>query len=544
MGQTPPVIELLVRSPVLLLFAVAAVGYLVGKIEIRGFGLGVAAVLFVGLGFGSLDPSLRLPDFVLTFGLVLFVYVVGLGSAPGFFASMRRRGLQAVALTLVALGLSAAVLALVGLALDLSGATVAGTFAGATTNTPALAAVIDALDDANSSAGSSAVLGYSLAYPFGVFGVLATIALAPKLLRLDLAHEKVSRDDAPGIADRIETTTVVIDCDLPEMSAAYLRRRLALRVAFGRMRRGDRTLVVTDDVVLHRGDLVALVGEVSALREAVTALGRESETRIDFDRSVVDFRRMVLSDPRLAARPLRELEIGERFGAVVTRVRRGDADLVPDEDTQLELGDALRVVAPRDRLREVATYLGDSHRALAEIDLISFSLGIGLGLVLGQIPFPLPGGGTFSFGFAGGPLIVGLILGRLGRTGPLVWTLPHAAGTTLRQIGLVMFLAAVGTGSGWAFADAVRGGGVAPIFLIGMVTTLVVACVTLVIGRRLLHLPGGILVGMLAGIQTQPADLAFATERTRNDLPDAGYAAVYPVATIAKILIAQLLLRG
>lgn len=534
-------IELLANSPLLLLFTVAALGYLVGKIEVRRFGLGVSAVLFVGLGIGSIDPALRLPDFVLMFGLVTFVYVVGLGSAPGFFASLRRRGLQALGLTLLAVGLATAVIALLGSILGLSAPVLVGTFAGATTNTPALAAAIEILDETHSHAG--AIVGYSLAYPFGVLGALATISLAPRLLGVDLAREVVTRDDAPGLGEEIHTATAIVECDLPEMSAAYLRRRLKLRVAFGRMRRGEVESVVTDDAVLHRGDRVTVVGDATAVRAAIAALGRESEERIDLDRSVVDYRRMVLSNARLAARPLRELELGERFGAVVTRIRRGDVDLVASSDTHLELGDSVRVVAPRERLGDVAAYLGDSQRALAEIDLISFSLGIGLGLVLGQIPIPLPGGGTFSFGFAGGPLVVGLVLGRLGRSGPLVWTLPPAAATTLRQIGLVMFLAAVGTRSGWAFVDAVRQGGVVPVLVLGMVVTLTVACITLFIGRRLLRLPAGLLVGMLAGIQTQPAALAFAVERTRNPLPDAGYAAVYPVATMAKILLAQLLLR-
>ena len=534
-------IDLLAGSPLLLLFTVAALGYLGGKIEIRGFGLGVSAVLFVGLAIGSIDPSLRLPDFVLMFGLVTFVYVVGLGSAPGFFASLRRRGLQALALTVAALALATAVLVLVGPALGLSAPTLAGTFAGASTNTPALAAVVDILAETESHAG--AVVGYSLAYPFGVLGALATIFLAPRLLGIDPAGEAVDRTEAPEIGAQIVAATAIVECELPEMSVGYLRKRLKLRVAFGRMRRGNTESVVTDDAVLHRGDKLTVVGDPDAVRQAIAALGRQAEDRIDLDRSVVDFRRMVLSNPRLAARRLGEIGLGERFGAVITRIRRGDADLVADADMHLELGDAVRVVAPRERLPEVAAYLGDSPRALAEIDLISFSLGIGLGLALGQVPLPVPGGGTFSLGFAGGPLIVGLLLGRLGRSGPLVWTLPPAAATTLRQIGLVMFLAAVGTRSGWAFADAVRQGGVMPVLALGMLVTLTIAAATLLIGRRLLKLPAGVLVGMLAGIQTQPAVLAFAVERTKNQLPDAGYAAVYPVATIAKILLAQLLLR-
>lgn len=537
-------VEILAGSPLLLLFTVAALGFLIGRVEIRGFGLGVSAVLFVGLGVGSLDPSLRLPDFVVTFGLVTFVYVIGLTSAPGFFAALRRRGVQAALLTVGTLVLAGGLVAGLGALLGLPVATRAGMLAGATTNTPALAAVIDALGGADGSAGAGAVVGYSLTYPFGVLGALVVIALVPRLLKVDLAVEPVSPEDAPGVGARIETRTVVVDRELPEMSVGFLREHLGLtRVAFGRMRRDEHVAVVTDAVVLHPGDRVSLVGDASALDEAVAKLGTVTSEHLELDRSVVDFRRIVVSSSKVAQRPLRELHLDERFGAVVTRLRRGDVELVPTDDTHLELGDAVRVVAPREQLAAVSGFLGDSHRALAEIDVIGFSLGIVLGLVLGQLPIPLPGGGTFTLGFAGGPLVAGLVLGRVGRTGRMVWTLPYAASLTLRQVGLVLFLAGVGTRSGWAFAEALREGHVLPVVLLGMLVTVSVALFVSLVAHKLLRIPAALVVGMIAGIQTQPADLAFAIERTRNEVPSAGYAAVYPVATVVKIVLAQLMLR-
>jgi putative transport protein len=534
-------IEILAGSPLLLLFTVAALGFLIGRVEVRGFGLGISAVLFVGLGVGSLDPSLRLPDFVVSFGLVTFVYVIGLTSAPGFFAALRRRGVQAALLGVGTLVLAAGLLGALGKLMGLPAPALAGVLAGASTNTPALAAVIDSLGGSDASAG--AVVGYSLTYPFGVLGALVVIALAPRLLKVDLAAEPVSPEDAPGVGARIETRTVIVDRELPEMSVGFLRERLGLRVAFGRMRRDGRVAVVTDAVVLHQGDHVSLVGEAAALDEAVAELGTAIDEHLELDRSVVDFRRIVVSSPSVVRRPLRELHLDERFGAVATRVRRGDVELVPTDDTDLELGDAVRVVAPREQLAAVSRFLGDSHRALAEIDVIGFSLGIVLGLALGQLPIPLPGGGTFTLGFAGGPLVAGLVLGRIGRTGRMVWTLPYAASLTLRQVGLVLFLAGVGTRSGWAFAQALRDGHVLPVVLLGMLVTVTIAIVVLLVAHKLLRIPAALVVGMIAGIQTQPAALAFAIERTRNEVPSAGYAAIYPVATVVKIVLAQLMLR-
>lgn len=537
------VVEALAAQPPLLLFVVAGVGFLLGRIEIAGIGLGVSAVLFVGLGAGSLDPALRLPDVILQFGLVTFVYVVGLSTAHGFFASMRRRGVQTVLLGLGAVGLGAAMIA-VGARVGVAGPTAAGLFAGALTNTPALAAVIDALEGTAAAGDAGPALGYAVAYPGGVLGVLAVIALAPKLLRFDPAHDRVTADDVPGVAGgKLELATVLVGADVPEMSSRFLRERVVPGVVFGRLCRGDRVSVVTDDVVLHRGDVVTVIGESAAVEAAIAALGERSPLHLELDRAVVDFRRIMVSNPRIAQRPLDELGLDLRFGAQITRVRRGDTELVPTPSMHLELGDAVRVVAPREQMAAVSAYLGDSQRALAEIDVLSFSLGIGLGLLLGLVPIPLPDGSTFTLGLAGGPLVAGLVLGRVGRTGPLVWTLPHAASMTLRQVGLVLFLAGVGTRSGWAFAQAVAGGGIAPIIALGAAVTCIVAIVTIVVATRVLHLPGSVALGVVAGIQTQPAALAFAIERTKNDVPSAGYAAVYPVATVAKIVIAQLLLR-
>ena len=224
-------------------------------------------------------------------------------------------------------------------------------------------------------------------------------------------------------------------------------------------------------------------------------------------------------------------------------MRRGDLDLLPDPNTTLELGDRVRVLAPRARMKEVAAFFGDSYRALAEVDVLSFGLGITAGLLLGLIPFPLPGGGTFQIGVAGGPLLVGLALGALGRFGPVVWQLPFSANLTLRQIGITLFLAGVGTRSGWVFAQALHEPGALAIVAAGAVVTMSTTSLALIVGRKLLRIPPAKLFGMVSGIHTHPAALAFAAETAGDDGPNAGYAAVFPFATIAKILLAQMLVE-
>jgi putative transport protein len=251
---------------------------------------------------------------------------------------------------------------------------------------------------------------------------------------------------------------------------------------------------------------------------------------------------MFVSNPELTERPLRELHLIERYDAVITRVRRGDADLVPDAGFRLMLGDRARLVAPREGLRALERLFGDSARRVAEVDVISFGLGIALGLLVGAVPVPVPGG-TFSLGLAGGPLLVGLILGRLGRTGPVVWTSPYGANLTLRQLGLVLFLAGAGLQAGAVLASALGQGIVVRMLLAGAIVSLGSALLTVVVAHRILRIPLSVVVGMLAGIQTQPAVLAYALEKTGRDSPNVGYASVFPIAMISKIVLAQLILQ-
>ena len=272
-------------------------------------------------------------------------------------------------------------------------------------------------------------------------------------------------------------------------------------------------------------------------------MGHEASDGIELDRHELDFRRMVVSSRRIAGRRIADLDLQQRFGATITRVRRGDTDLVADPGMHLELGDRVRIVCPRDRMSDVSRFFGDSYRSLGEIDGLSFSIGIAAGLALGAIPFPLPGGGTFELGFAGGPLIVGLVLGALARTGPLVWQLPYSASLTLRQFGTVLFLAGVGVKAGGAFGPALSQPSSVYVFLAGVVATSVAVSLLLLVGGRVLRLAPETLAGVIAGAQTQPAVLALAAEQVDDDRElNLAYATVYPVAVIAKLALAQIIL--
>lgn len=545
--------DVLGKNPLLLLFVVAGIGYLLGRITIRSVSLGVAAVLFVGLGFGALDSTLRVPDVVVQLGLLLFVYTVGLSSGLDFVNTLRARGARDVLLTAGMLTLAATIAGLAALALGLPGPLAAGLYTGSLTNTPALAGVIEAIGlraataSAAEGARSQAVVGYSVAYPIGVLTMLAVTVVARRAVGVGGERGRVvesARLKEYGIyTDALHVQTVRVTRFTGEgESIALIGAQHGLNVIFGRVKRGDHVALATGSTILRSGDLVSVTGDDEQIRRAAAVLGEPASERLDLDRSEFDARRVFVSNPQVAGRNLRELRLMLSFGALVTRVRRGDLDLLPRGDTVLQLGDRVRVVALRDDLDRVSEHLGDSYRHVSEIDVLAFGLGIALGLLLGLIAIPLPGGASFKLGVAGGPLVVGLVLGATQRTGPIVWTIPYSASQTLRQLGLVLFLAGIGVNSGFAFFSTVAQGGALPSMAVALAIAALTGAAALAVMHRAMRLPFAVALGMLAGVQTQPAVLSFAIDQSKNDAPNTGYAAAFPVAMLAKILLAQLLL--
>lgn len=540
--------DFLLDNPLLLLFVVVAIGYPLGRIRIRGSSLGVASVLFAGLAVGALDADLKLPDILYQLGLVVFVYTVGLSHGRGFFASFRRQGVRNTLFVLgvvaVAFLLAVATHALLGVKATYT----AGMFAGSLTNTPALAGELEYLQEYAAGSDLDAtlaepVVGYSVAYPLGVLGMILAIAFAQRRWRIDYAEEAERSRDRAAARSELENRTIrVTRPEATETTLHDLVRQHGWDVVFGRLRRNGTLSVATGQSRLRIGDLVSVVGAPGDVARAVGCLGEPSEERLELDRRELDYQGVFVSSPEVVGHRLSDLHLPQRFGGIVTRVRRGDVEFVPHGETVLEPGDRVRLVADRAGLPALSRYFGDSYRALSEIDVLTFSLGLALGLLLGTLPIPLPGGARFTLGLAGGPLIVALILGARDRTGRFVWSLPYSANLTLRQVGLILFLAGIGTRAGHAFVSTVQSRDGIVLLAAGAAVTFAAALTTLWVGYRLLNIPMGLLTGMLAGLQTQPAVLGFALEQSRDDLPNVGYAALFPIATIAKIVAAQLLL--
>ena len=315
-------------------------------------------------------------------------------------------------------------------------------------------------------------------------------------------------------------------------------------MVFGRVLRNADLLLPGPDFGLRLGDLVTVVGSPDDLAQVEALVGERSHVELDRDQSALDATRVFVSRWDVVGVPVGKLDLVNRFQAIITRVRRGDLWFVPDGDTVLELGDRVRVTTRRDNIEAIEEFFGDSYRAISEVSFLTFAMGLAAGLALGQLPIPLGQGIIFKLGFAGGPLAVALILGRFHRIGSLVWNFPYSANHTVRQFGLVLFAAGIGIISGEGFrAILSRDATVLPLFLgAALLVCFVADSLTMVLGHKLFGIPLNIMFGILAGTHTQPVVLGYANHHTGNDLPNVGFATVYPLATILKIVLAQVLL--
>ncbi len=536
--------DLLASHPLLLLFIVAAIGHLIGKIKIRGNGLGVSAVLFVGLVIGAMNPNFHVPKILFQLGLVFFVYSVGLSSGPAFFRSFKTNGLRDISFVMVMLTTSALVAIAIYKLLGLDAASITGIYSGSTTNTPALASVIDLVERRHSPSASTIkdalVMGYTFSYPMGILGVMIVLKIMEKLLKIDYEKERVSLKNTYPLEEELSSKSVKITN--PELEGKTLRDILldnpGLKLKFGRINNGRDVSLAHWDTVLRMGDELIIIGGSSDLEKAIPVFGEESEDNISYDRKEYDVRRIFVSNPNVVGKTISSLNLNEKFNAVITRIRRGDIDMLAGPDTVLEMGDRIRFIARRKDLRELSDLFGDSYYKSSQVNLFSFGLGIALGLILGTLEFGLPGGASFKLGMAGGPLIIGLVLGALRRTGNIVWTLPYGANVTLRQMGLIFLLAVIGLNSGNKIIDAFQGSDWIIYLLGGSLLSMVAAFLSIIIGYKIFKIPFSLLLGFLSN---QPAILDYVTEMTNNKVPIIGYSVMFPIALVMKILFAQLL---
>lgn len=534
---------LFAENPLLLLFLVAAIGYLVGKIRVKGSSLGVSAVLFVGLAFGAFFPESSIPEIIFQLGLIFFVYSIGISSGPAFFESFRRNGIRDIGFVLLMLVLSAALAIALFYSFGLSAATITGVYAGSTTNTTALAAVIEMVNQ-RGLAGENDILqqlvvGYTYSYPMGVIGVMVVLKTMERLFKVDYAAEKEQlKNDYPIEEELTSRSITVTNPEVDGKEVRELKKQGNWKVLFGRIRKSTGVKLTNFDTEIQLGDTLVVVGSKADIDQVEALLGESTTDQHLLAQRDYDSRRIFVSNADVVGKTLSSLNLSENYSAIITRIRRGDIDMLAQSDTVLEIGDRIRFIAKREDLKSLSKLFGDSYYKSSQVNLFSFGLGIALGLLIGLIEFRLPGGVSFKLGIAGGPLVVGLILGALRRTGPIVWTLPYGANVTLRQMGLILLLAVIGVKSGGTFLQSLGGTEWLFIFAAGTILSMVAAVVSLLIGYKLFKIPFSLLLGFHAN---QPAILDFATEMSKNKVPLIGYSLMFPISLVAKILFAQIL---
>ena len=525
-GTLKAMASLFASSPLLALFVVVALGAAIGAIRIGPLRFGAAGALFVGLIVSALHPEVVSThmSIVQPMGLAFFVYCVGISAGATFFQDLRKQT-NLLALTTIVCVVGALIALAGGRLFGLSSGLTSGLFTGALTAAPALDTATRLTGDPN------AAVGYAFGYPVGVIGGILIVTIT-------VTRKWVGPKDTPSLAgSSLEAVSVHVTKQINTRDIDAWREQ---RVRLSYLRRDGRTRVIAPGEDLLPGDYVVMVGDPASIKETAPRVGEILDHNLEDDRSDLAFERIVVSNPDVAGRSVCELNVTKRFGAVITRVRRGDLDLLARDDLDLQLGDHVAVVVPTDELDDIAEWLGDSERRVAEVDGMAFGIGLVLGLLLGIVSFPLPGGQGFQLGAAAGPLIVGMLLGALRRTGPLVWTLPAAANLTIRQIGLMLFLAALGLNAGPQFASLLGSpeGWRAALLAAVMV---VVCCVIQALGAKFIGLSSARAAGGIAGFLGQPAVLQAADARVTDERIEAAYATLFAFAIIVKILLLPLI---
>lgn len=524
-----------------ILFAILSLGAWIGHWSWRGFSLGTAGVLFVGLFFGHFGASV--PKEVMDLGLLLFVYAVGLAAGPSFFRTFRKRGIQFVVLALVTVGTGAILTALAAIWLDLPVGLAAGLYTGALTCTPALAAAIDSLLRVLPDAAPLASVGYGVAYPFSMVSMVLLVQLLPTLLKRPVKEEeKRWLEEHAREAPELESRQYrVINPNFEGRTVSEVNPRKLAQVNLSRVKHGDQVFAAAPETVLHVGDVVMVVGAAHELEKMRLLLGEETDERMDVNADVVSADVEVMEEA-LTGKTLAQMRVWEQYTLVITRIRRQGLEIAPNGRVTLERGDHIRVVGGKTAVDNFVRQAQGSPRKAGETSIVTFMVGLLMGIVIGLIPIPLGNGISIKLGMAGGVFLTSLLIGHFGKIGPYTLFVPTAAKNISRELGLMLFLAGAGATAGAKLLSVLQEQGWG-LLLAGALITLLSALAGLLVMLKVYKHNLLFSMGALTAAMTNPPALAAANNQTETDLPAIAYASAYPVALIFKILLAQALVE-
>lgn len=537
-----------VAHAILVFAMIVAGGLALGSIRVRGISLGVAGVLFSGLAFGHFKITVghEIMEFMRDFGIILFVYAVGTQVGRGFFSSFKRDGLalNLMAASVVVLGALIVVL-LVKIA-GISPAAAVGMYSGSVTNTPSLAAAQQAfLEIPNLSSEMLKLpgLGYAAAYPVGVVSIILSLFVLRILFRVDPAAEAVRFQEAhekPG-AKMLYMDLRVENANLEGHAVSQLPALAESGLVVSRIVHGGQAQVAMPDSVIHRGDVIRVVGPAEKLKEFRIIVGSEVKLDLALAGAQITTRSLIVTRREVVGKTVEELE-PYLYGVALTRIQRSGVELPASGDVEIQYADTVTVVGEAEALNRFGRIVGDSAKELNHPQLVPVFLGIALGVIAGSIPFSLPGmPAPVRLGLAGGPLVVAILLTRLGRIGPVIWYMPASANALLREIGIALFLACVGLKSGDRFVEVIlQGPGL--IWMAGAAVVALVPIFTVAFVARFKYRMNFLtLCGLIAGSMTDPPALAFAGQMTPSNAPMVSYAAVYPLVMVLRIISSQIL---
>ena len=529
---------------VFVIMLVAAAGLAIGNIRIFGINLGIAGVLFSGILFGhfGLDINHETLEFLRDFGLILFVYSIGTQVGPGFFSSFRKQGMQ---LNLLAAGVvlgGVAVTVAVARFAGFDMAIAVGMYSGAVTNTPSLAAAQQTLGAVSPEAVNSASVGYALAYPGAILGIILTMIVIRRIFRAQAAQDMLLVHADKAASAFINVSIAVENKNLEGLMVKDIPALNELGVVVSRVYHGGQLGVAHDETLVHTGDILLAVGLEENIRKFTLVVGSKSGTDLKKLPSRIIHSRVIVTHKEVIGKTLEEINLESQYDVAATRVARADVEFLVSDSYVLQFADNLVIVGEESAVAKAAAMLGNSPKDLNHPQLIPAFIGIAAGVLLGSIPFTFPGLSTpIKLGLAGGPLIMAIVLSYVQHIGPLNWYLPPAGNLMLRELGIVLFLSCVGLKAGGKFFETLLNGNGMYIVLFSFLITVLPILLVGIFAKAKLKLNYMSLCGALAGSMTDPPALAFANAMTPSNLSAMSYATVYPLVMIMRIISAQIM---
>jgi putative transport protein len=524
----------ILTSPYGAFFLLSAIGIALGRIKIKNISLDTSAIFFIALIFGHF--GITIPLIIQQIGLIFFMYSIGIQAGPGFFESFKKQGVYFLYLALI-LGISGSIITIVlSKVFDIDILMAVGLFSGSLTSASSLAVTIENTHSAIPS------IGFGIAFPFGVIGVVLITRFAPNIFRINIAEEEKKHiAEIWSIHPKLFNKNFI--AENPEIigkSLVDINLRNLTNTTISRIYQNNLAFIPSATTIIKKGDILRASGTMEDLSKLTHIVGPETNVQIPVNRKYI-VRQFLVTNNRVINKSLGQLALLQIYNATVTTIRRSGIELNPKASSRLRFGDKITVTLPEESLKKLSELLGDDRKKIDEIDLFPIVTGILIGILISLIKIKLPHGITFTLGLTGGVLIAGILLSRIGKTGKILWNVSGGSNQFMRKLGLTFFLSGVGTQAGSHIIEVIKTNG-ASLLLIGVAITVIPMFITLLVGKYLFKLNFLSLLGALTGSMTSTPALSAIEPLTKTNAPQIAYATVYPFALIIIIILSQIII--